>query len=211
MRETSEILDIFAVFAAQDPAPGSELHYHNAYTLLVAIVLSAQSTDKGVNKATEELFKIADTPQKMLDLGIDKLKEHIKTIGLYNNKAKNIIALSQMLVDKYNGEVPENQQLLEELPGVGHKTANVLRNVWFGKPTMAVDTHVFRIARRLDFSRGKNVVEVEKDLLKVLPEHYLMYANHWLVLFGRYVCKAQKPDCANCPIAKYCYSEDKKI
>jgi len=211
MRKTSEILEIFDIFAQKDPAPGSELKYHNAYTLLVAIALSAQSTDKGVNKATEQLFQIADTPQKMLDLGIDKLKEHIKTIGLYNNKAKNIIAMSQILAEKFNGEVPENQEQLEKLPGVGHKTANVLRNVWFGKPTMAVDTHVFRIAHRLDFSQGKNVVEVEKDLLSVLPEKYLMYANHWLVLFGRYICKAQKPDCENCPVASYCRSADKRI
>ena len=211
MRKKSEILEIMQIFAAANPEPKSELEYTNAYTLLVAIILSAQSTDKGVNKATKELFKVADTPQKMLSLGLDGLKEYIKTIGLFNNKAKSIISMSQSLVEKFNGEVPSGQKDLESLAGVGHKTANVLRNVWFGQPTMAVDTHVFRIAHRLDFSQGKNVEEVEKDLLAVLPEEYLMYANHWLVLFGRYICKAQKPECEKCPIAKYCYCSEKRI
>jgi len=211
MRKKSEILEIMQIFAAANPEPKSELEYTNAYTLLVAIILSAQSTDKGVNKATKELFKVADTPQKMLSLGLDGLKEYIKTIGLFNNKAKSIISMSQSLVEKFNGEVPSGQKDLESLAGVGHKTANVLRNVWFGQPTMAVDTHVFRIAHRLDFSQGKNVEEVEKDLLAVLPEKYLMYANHWLVLFGRYICKAQKPECEKCPIAKYCYCSEKRI
>ena len=211
MRKQSEILEIMQIFADADQAPKSELEYTNAYTLLVAIILSAQSTDKGVNKATKELFKIADTPQKMLDLGIDGLKEHIKTIGLYNNKAKSIISMSQSLIEKFDGEVPSSQEDLESLAGVGRKTANVLRNVWYNQPTMAVDTHVFRIAHRLDFSKGKTPLEVEKDLLKVLPDKYLMYANHWLVLFGRYICKAQKPDCEKCPIAKYCNSKDKRI
>lgn len=211
MRNREDVLKIFEIWAAGDPAPKSELIYSNAFTLLTAIVLSAQSTDKGVNKATAELFKVADTPQKMAALGVEKLKEYIKTIGLYNNKAKNIIAMSQMLIQNFNGEVPEDQQQLESLPGVGHKTANVLRNVWFGKPTMAVDTHVFRISHRLGFSNGKTVEAVEKDLLSLLPEKYLMYANHWMVLFGRYVCKAQKPDCVHCPIAVYCHSTDKKL
>lgn len=211
MRKQSEILEIMQIFADADQAPKSELEYTNAYTLLVAIILSAQSTDKGVNKATKELFKVADTPQKMLDLGIDGLKEYIKTIGLYNNKAKSIISMSQSLIEKFNGEVPSSQEDLESLAGVGRKTANVLRNVWYKQPTMAVDTHVFRIAHRLDFSKGKTPLEVEKDLLKVLPDKYLMYANHWLVLFGRYICKAQKPDCEKCPIAKYCNSKDKRI
>ena len=210
MRPEKEILEIFDIFAAKDPAPASDLHYRNAFTLLVAIVLSAQSTDKGVNKATAALFEVADTPQKMLALGVERLKEYIKTIGLYNNKAKNIIALSEILVRDCSGEVPADRQKLESLPGVGHKTANVLLNVWFKQPTMAVDTHVFRIAHRLDFSQGKTVDAVEKDLLKALPEKYLMYANHWLVLFGRYICKAQKPDCAVCPVAKYCRSADKR-
>lgn len=199
------------IFAKKDPNPRCELDYKNAYTLLVAVVLSAQSTDKGVNKATKTLFEVADTPQKMVDLGLDQLKNYIKTIGLYNNKAKNIIALSQDLVTKYNGEVPEDRQSLEQLAGVGRKTANVILNVWFNKPTLAVDTHVMRISNRLDFSYGKTPLEIEKDLLKVLPENYVKNANHWLVLFGRYICKAQKPDCENCPIAKFCHSKDKRI
>lgn len=211
MRKQSEILEIMQIFADADAAPKSELEYHNAYTLLVAIILSAQSTDKGVNKATKELFKIADTPQKMLDLGIDGLKEHIKTIGLFNNKAKSIISMSESLIAKFNGEVPSSQEDLESLAGVGRKTANVLRNVWYNQPTMAVDTHVFRIAHRLDFSQGKTPLDVEKDLLKVLPDKYLMYANHWLVLFGRYICKAQRPECEKCPISGYCHSKDKRI
>lgn len=211
MRKKSEILEIMQVFADIEPEPKSELEYTNAYTLLVAIILSAQSTDKGVNKATKELFKVADTPQKMLDLGEDGLKEYIKTIGLFNNKAKSIISMSKSLAEKFNGEVPSSQKDLESLAGVGRKTANVLRNVWYNQQTMAVDTHVFRIAHRLDFSQGKTPLEVEEDLLKVLPDKYLMYANHWLVLFGRYTCKAQKPDCQNCPISRYCHSQDKRI
>lgn len=210
MRPIKEICEILNVFQTQDPNPGSELKYHNAYTLLVAIVLSAQSTDKGVNKATTELFKIADTPQKMLDLGLDRLKEHIKTIGLYNNKAKNIIALSQKLVEESNGEVPHNREFLESLPGVGRKTANVLLNVWWNEPTVAVDTHVLRLAERLQLSDGKTPLAVEADLNK-LPDSYRLYVNHWLVLFGRYICKAQKPDCANCPVAHFCKSQEKRI
>ena len=210
MRPIKEICEILEVFRLQDSAPKSELNYHNAYTLLVAIVLSAQSTDKGVNKATAELFKIADTPQKMLDLGIDKLKEHIKTIGLYNNKAKNIIALSQKLVDECGGEVPDDRDILENLPGVGRKTTNVLLNVWWKKPSVAVDTHVLRLAKRLELSDGTTPLSVEEDLNK-LPDEYKLYVNHWLVLFGRYICKAQKPDCNNCPITKFCHSTDKRI
>ena len=210
MRPLKEICEILDVFKAQDANPKSELNYHNAYTLLVAIVLSAQSTDKGVNKATEQLFKIADTPQKMLNLGIDELKNHIKTIGLYNNKAKNIMSLSQRLVSEANGEVPQNRDFLESLPGVGRKTANVLLNVWWGEPTVAVDTHVLRLAKRLDLSNGNTPLTVEADLNK-LPDEYKRHLNHWLVLFGRYICKAQKPDCKDCPITKFCYSADKKI
>lgn len=211
MRNAEESLKIMEIFNQRDPNPRCELDYKNAYTLLVAVVLSAQSTDKGVNKATKALFEIADTPQKMVDLGIDKLKEYIKTIGLYNNKAKSIMSLSQDLVEKHNGEVPHNREALENLAGVGRKTANVVLNVWFNEPTLAVDTHVMRISHRLDFSRGKTPLEVEKDLLKVLPDNYKKNANHWLVLFGRYTCKAQKPDCANCPIADFCRSSDKRI
>jgi len=211
MRSSEEALKIMDVFRARDPHPRCELNYSNAYTLLVAVVLSAQSTDKGVNKATETLFKQVDTPQKMVDLGLENLKNHIKTIGLYNNKAKNIIALSKDLVAKYNGVVPDNREDLESLAGVGRKTANVVLNVWFNQPTLAVDTHVMRIAHRLDFSKGKTPFEIEKDILKLLPEEYIKNTNHWLVLFGRYICKAQKPDCSHCPISQYCHSKDKRV
>jgi len=211
MRKNTEILQILQIFNDKDPNPRCELDYTNAYTLLIAVLLSAQSTDKGVNKATKELFKIADTPQKMLDLGLDKLKEYIKTIGLYNNKAKNIIALSEDLIKYHNGEVPANREDLEKLAGIGRKTANVVLNVWFNQPTIAVDTHVMRISHRLDFSDGKTPLDIEKDLNNILPDSFKKNANHWLVLFGRYICKAQKPDCLNCPISKFCYSKDKKI
>ena len=211
IRPQAEILEIMDIFNQKDPNPRCELNYSNAYTLLVAVVLSAQSTDKGVNRATEELFKIADTPQKMAALGLDKLKHYIKTIGLYNNKAKNIIALSKELTEKYQGEVPHNREALENLAGVGRKTAKVVLNVWFNEPTLAVDTHVMRISHRLNMSDGKNPLEVEKDLLKVLPDNYKKNANHWLVLFGRYICKAQKPDCPNCPVSSFCHSADKRI
>lgn len=211
MRSAAEILKIMEVFRQLDPNPRCELNYTNAFTLLVAVVLSAQSTDKGVNKATAKLFAVADTPQKMLDLGIENLKNHIKTIGLYNNKAKHIMAMSQELVDKYQGVVPDNREQLQTLAGVGRKTANVVLNVWFNRPTLAVDTHVMRISHRLDFSQGKTPLEVEKDLLRNLPEEYVKNTNHWLVLFGRYICKAQKPDCANCPISRFCSCEDKLI
>jgi endonuclease-3 len=210
-RSKAEILEIMRVFARENPNPQCELHFVNPYTLLVAVVLSAQSTDKGVNKATEALFKVVDTPQKMLDLGIDKLKEHIKTIGLYNNKAKHIMALSSELVNKFGGLVPSSRTDLENLPGVGRKTANVILNVGFNQPTLAVDTHVFRISHRLGFSNGKTPREVEDDLIKVLPEKYIKNANHWLVLFGRHTCKAIKPDCQNCPISRYCDAQDKTI
>lgn len=210
MRRKAEILEIMNVFARENPNPQCELIFHNPYTLLVAVVLSAQSTDKGVNKATAELFKVADTPQKMLNLGEEKLKEYIKTIGLFNNKAKNIIALSKQLVEDFNGEVPADRDILTTLAGVGRKTANVVMNVWYHQPTLAVDTHVMRIARRLDFSRGKTPLEVEQDLMKVLPEELVINTNHWLVLFGRYVCKAQRPLCDKCPVYDYCKSSDKK-
>ena len=211
MRSQKEILEIMKVFQKENPNPQCELNFHNLYTLLIAVVLSAQSTDKGVNKATEKLFKIADTPQKMIDLGIDKLKDYIKTIGLYNNKAKNIILLSQQLIEKYNGIVPANLSDLTTLAGVGRKTANVILNVWFKKPALAVDTHVLRIAKRLELSDGNTPLEVEKDLVKSLPEELIINANHWLVLFGRYICKAQKPECNKCPIIKYCRSKDKRL
>ena len=211
MRKPFEILQILQIFNEKDPNPRCELDYTNTYTLLVAVLLSAQSTDKGVNKATKELFKIADTPQKMLNLGIDKLKEYIKTIGLYNNKAKNILALSEDIIKYHNGEVPQNREDLEKLAGIGRKTATVVLNVWFNQPTIAVDTHVMRISKRLDLTDGKTPLDIEKDLNNILPDNFKKNANHWLVLFGRYICKAQKPDCSICPISTYCYSKDKKL
>lgn len=211
MRSKKEILEIMKIFEKDKPNPECELNFHNAYTLLVAVVLSAQATDKGVNKATESLFKKVDTPNQMLKLGIEELKKHIKSIGLYNNKAQNIMLLSKELVEKYNGEVPHNREALEQLAGVGRKTANVILNVWFGEATLAVDTHVMRISHRLNLSNGKTPLAVEKDLLTVLPENYIKRANHWLVLFGRYICKAKNPLCLQCPIQNYCTSKDKKI
>ena len=210
MRKKSEILEIMHIFERENPNPQSELIFHNPYTLLVAVILSAQSTDKGVNKATAELFKVADSAQKMLDLGEEKLKDHIKTIGLFNNKAKNIIAMSKQLVENFGGEVPTDRDILTTLAGVGRKTANVVMNVWYNQPTLAVDTHVMRIAHRLDFSRGKTPLDVENDLVKVLPQEMIVHTNHWLVLFGRYICKAQHPLCDKCPIYDYCQSNDKK-
>lgn len=210
MRPLDEICRILDIFKQLDPNPDTELNYTNAYTLLVAIILSAQSTDKGVNKATAQLFPLADTPQKMLALGLDGLKEHIKTIGLYNNKAKSIIAMSQDLVAKYNGEVPHNREALEKLSGVGRKTANVILNVWWHEPTVAVDTHVLRLAERLELSDGKTPLSVEADLNR-LPDDYKLHLNHWLVLFGRYTCKAQKPLCSACPISAFCRSTAKKL
>ena len=210
MRKKSEIIEIMRTFERENPDPQCELIFHNPYTLLVAVVLSAQSTDKSVNKATEALFKVADSPQKMLALGEEKLKEYIKTIGLFNNKAKNIILLSRQLVDDYGGKVPADRNTLTKLAGVGRKTANVVMNVWYHQPTLAVDTHVMRIAHRLDFSQGKTPLEVEQDLMQVLPEDMVVNTNHWLVLFGRYICKAQKPLCEKCLIADYCKSNDKR-
>ncbi len=211
MRKQSEILEIMEIFRKENPNPQCELIFSNAYTLLVAVILSAQTTDKGVNRVTEKLFNIADTPQKMLNLGEEKLIAYIRTIGLFNNKAKNIMSMSRELVQKYGGVVPEKREDLESLAGVGRKTANVVLNVWFHKPTLAVDTHVLRISHRLDFSQGKTPLAVEQDLLKVLPDEYVINANHWLVLFGRYICKAQRPECEKCPVAAFCHCADKKL
>ncbi len=210
MHKKPEILEIMEIFNQKNPHPQCELNYTNAYTLLVAVILSAQTTDKGVNKATEELFKIADTPQKMLELGEEKLISYIRTIGLFNNKAKNIISMSRDLLERFGGEVPAKREELITLAGVGRKTANVVLNVWYKQPALAVDTHVLRISHRLDFSQGKTPLAVEEDLLKVLPEKYIINANHWLVLFGRYICKAQNPQCEECPIYAYCHCKDKK-
>ncbi|WP_298728758.1 endonuclease III [uncultured Ferrovibrio sp.] len=195
---------LFARFAAADPHPKTELNYVNAYTLLVAVVLSAQATDAGVNRATDALFKKVTTPQQMLKLGEAGLKEHIKTIGLFNSKAKNVIALSQILVDKYKGEVPREREALEALPGVGRKTANVVLNVVWGEKTMAVDTHIFRLANRIGLSKGKTPLAVELDLLKIVPDKYMQHAHHWLILHGRYICKARRPECWRCIVADLC-------
>lgn len=201
----------FSRLREQDPAPTSDLEWTNPYTLLVAVTLSAQATDVGVNKATKELFRIVDTPQKMLDLGLDGLKEHIKTIGLYNNKAKNIIAMAEILVNDYDGEIPQTREELVKLPGVGRKTANVVLNVAFGQPTMAVDTHIFRVSNRLSMAPGKTPEAVEKGLLKVVPDEFMLHAHHWLILHGRYICKARKPLCEDCIVNDICSSKDKTI
>ena len=202
---------VFERLSAQAPEPRTELHYVNVYTLLVAVVLSAQATDAGVNKATKPLFAIADTPAKMVALGEDAVREKIKTIGLFRNKAKNVIALSQALVDRYGGEVPRDREALEALPGVGRKTANVVLNVAFGEPTLAVDTHVFRVANRLGIAPGKTPREVEDGLMKVVPAKYLPHAHHWLILHGRYTCKARAPDCPRCPVNELCPWKEKTV
>ncbi len=203
------IYEFFKRLRDINPEPKSELEYTNPYTLLVAVILSAQATDKGVNKATKKLFKIADTAPKMLDLGIDKLKEHIKTIGLYNNKAKNIIAMSEILVNDFDGKVPDNRKDLTSLPGVGRKTANVVLNVAFKQPTMAVDTHIFRVSNRTGLARGKNPDEVEKALLKIVPKEFALNAHHWLILHGRYICTARSPKCTACPVNDLCEFDNK--
>ena len=191
------------------PEPKTELNYSNPYTLLVAVTLSAQATDVGVNKATIALFEIVQHPSDMVELGENKVRDMIKTIGLYRNKAKNVVALSAQLLAKHNGEVPDNRDALEALPGVGRKTANVVLNTAFGHPTMAVDTHIFRLGNRTGLAPGKNVLEVEKKLLKVIPQHYMLNAHHWLILHGRYVCKARKPECFRCLLADLCRFKDK--
>jgi len=200
---------MFAAFARDNPEPKGELVAPNAFTLLVAVVLSAQATDAGVNKATPALFKLADTPQKMVNLGVERITDLVKTIGLYRNKAKNVFALSQILVEKFGGEVPADREALESLPGVGRKTANVVLNMAFRQPTMAVDTHVFRVANRTGLAPGETPLEVELGLLKVIPEKYLLHAHHWLILHGRYVCLARKPECYRCSIAEWCRFEPK--
>ena len=194
-----------------NPNPKGELNYINTYTLLVAVVLSAQATDVSVNKATKTLFKIAKTPEQMLDLGEANLKNHVKTIGLYNSKAKNIINLSLMLKTKHRGIVPQDQETLQQLPGVGRKTANVVLNMAFGHPTIAVDTHVFRIANRTGLAKGKTPLEVEKILARTTPNKFKHHAHHWLILHGRYVCKSRKPDCPNCIVREHCNFKAKTI
>ncbi len=204
-----EIEAIFAAFEKDNPEPKGELDSVNAFTLLVAVVLSAQATDAGVNKATPALFKLADTPEKMVKLGVEKITDLVKTIGLYRNKAKNVFALSQQLIENFGGEVPQTREELETLPGVGRKTANVVLNIAFRQPTIAVDTHLFRVSNRTGLAPGKEPLEVELKLLKAVPENYLLHAHHWLILHGRYVCKARKPECYRCVIAEWCRFEPK--
>jgi len=199
-----EVEDIFRRFKATNPEPKGELHYVNPYTLLVAVVLSAQATDEGVNKATKPLFAIADTPEKMVALGEYTVRNAIKTIGLFRGKAKNVVLLSQQLIDSHGGQVPDDREALEALPGVGRKTANVVLNIAFGHPTIAVDTHLFRFGNRTGLAPGKTPLEVELKLLKVVPKVYGRHAHHWLILHGRYVCKARKPECWHCLIADIC-------
>lgn len=200
----------FKTLQALNPEPRGELEYVNPYTLLVAVVLSAQATDKGVNKATKALFAKIDTPQKMVKLGEAGLKEYIKTIGLYNSKAKNVIALSEILVRDYKGDIPRTRDELVKLPGVGRKTANVVLNIAFGEETMAVDTHIFRVSNRTGLAPGSNVDKVEAKLEEVVPKEFHRHAHHWLILHGRYICKARNPDCTNCPVYKFCEFEDKE-
>lgn len=199
-----EIHEIFRRFSIQRPEPKGELEHVNAFTLLVAVVLSAQATDAGVNKATRALFAVADTPQKMLALGEEKVGEYIRTIGLWRNKAKNVILLSEALIRDYGGEVPGDRDELMKLPGVGRKTANVVLNMAFGQPTMAVDTHILRIGNRIGLAPGKTPEAVEAILVRVIPREYMLHAHHWLILHGRYVCKARKPECEKCVIADLC-------
>jgi endonuclease-3 len=199
-----EIEELFKRFAAAAPEPETELVYQNPFTLLVAVVLSAQATDAGVNKATKSLFQLASTPAAMAALGVEGISSHIKTIGLFNTKAKNVYALSLQLVEHHGGEVPRDREALEALPGVGRKTANVVLNVAFSEPTIAVDTHIFRVANRLGLAPGKTPREVEDGLLARVPKHWRLHCHHWLILHGRYVCKARSPDCPNCRVNDLC-------
>lgn len=205
----ADVYEFFKRLHAIDPAPQSDLEWTNAYTLLVAVVLSAQATDEGVNRATKELFKTVDTPEKMVALGLDGLKEHIKTIGLYNTKAKNVIKLSEVLIAEHESAVPDTREALVKLAGVGRKTANVVLNIIFEQPTMAVDTHIFRVSNRMNLAAGKNVDQVEQKLLKVVPDEFAMHAHHWLILHGRYTCKARKPLCGKCIVHDLCSFKDK--
>ncbi len=201
--------EIFRRLREHSPNPTTELNYDSPFELLIAVILSAQATDVGVNKATAKLFPAANTPQAILDLGEEGLKKHIRTIGLYNSKAKNIIKTCRILLEKHGGEVPDNRQDLEALPGVGRKTANVMLNTAFGHPTMAVDTHIFRVANRTGIAKGKTVLEVEKKLLRNVPKEFLHDAHHWLILHGRYTCIARKPRCGSCIIEDLCEYKDK--
>ena len=205
------IRKVFSRFRDADPEPKGELDHVNAYTLVVAVALSAQATDAGVNRATRALFAVADTPQKMLDLGLDALTEHIKTIGLFRQKAKNVMRLSQILVDDYGGEVPNSRAALQSLPGVGRKTANVVLNMWWHQPTQAVDTHIFRVGNRTGIACGKTVEAVERAIEDNVPADFQHHAHHWLILHGRYHCKARKPMCPTCIIRDLCQFEEKTV
>jgi endonuclease-3 len=200
----AEVFEFYRRLAESNPAPETELEYVNPYTLLVAVALSAQATDVGVNKATRSLFAKVKTPEAMLELGEEGLKQHIKTIGLYNTKAKNVIAAARILVDEFGGEVPRERDQLERLPGVGRKTANVALNVAFGEPTIAVDTHIFRVSNRTGLAKGKTPIAVELKLEKVTPKPFVTHAHHWLILHGRYICKARTPECWRCPVVDLC-------
>lgn len=207
----ADVVEFYRRLAEANPHPETELESVNDYTLLVAVVLSAKATDTGVNKATRALFAQVDTPQKMLDLGLDGLKQHIRTIGLFNTKAKNVLALSQALVDDHGGRVPESREALEKLPGVGRKTANVVMNVAFGAETFAVDTHIFRVGNRTGLAKGKTVLAVEKRLDAATPAPFRVHAHHWLILHGRYVCKARRPECWRCIVADLCAFKPKTL
>ncbi|MFD1697490.1 endonuclease III [Roseibium aestuarii] len=201
---------IFQRFHADNPVPEGELDYTNAYTLLVAVLLSAQATDVGVNRATKNLFKMADTPEKMVALGEDRVREEIRTIGLFKTKAKNVILMSEMLIRDHGGEVPPVREELEKLPGVGRKTANVVLNIFFGQPTIAVDTHLFRLGNRIGIAPGKTPLDVELVMEKIIPPDYSLHAHHWLILHGRYICKARKPECKRCVIYDLCRSPERE-
>ncbi len=201
--------EFFRRLAELDPEPTTELDYDSTFELLIAVILSAQATDVGVNKATRKLFPVANTPEAVVSLGEDGLKAHIRTLGLFNSKAKNVMKTCRALVDQHHGEVPREREALEALPGVGRKTANVVLNTAFGEPTMAVDTHIFRVANRTGLAAGRTPLAVEKALLARVPEPYLQHAHHWLILHGRYICKARSPDCPHCPVADLCNFKDK--
>ncbi|MFD2647861.1 endonuclease III [Devosia albogilva] len=205
----ADVEAIFARFHEIEPEPKGELDYVNAFTLLVAVVLSAQATDAGVNKATKRLFQLAPSPAAMAALGVEGIEAEIKTIGLFRNKAKNVFALSQQLLERHGGEVPADRGSLEALPGVGRKTANVVLNIWFKQPTIAVDTHLFRVGNRTGLAVADNPLAVEQILLKVVPERFMLHAHHWLILHGRYICKARRPECWRCPIREWCRYEPK--
>jgi endonuclease-3 len=205
------VRDIFTRFQAANPEPKGELDYVNPFTLLVAVVLSAQATDVGVNKATGPLFAVADTPEKMVALGEDAIRDYVKTIGLFRNKAKNVYALSQLLIEKHGSEVPRERAVLETLPGVGRKTANVVLNMAFGQETIAVDTHLFRVSNRIPLALGKTPLAIELGLEKVIPRDFMRHAHHWLILHGRYICKARRPECERCLVSDLCTSPEKRV